>query len=99
MDVSVSQRCTADYKSPKHAQIWFLFKSRRRWKEKYMQIKKALAQLREREADTADSRRNWREKAESQQQRAERLEAENAQLQDQLERLKKIRTGRRDPGL
>jgi DNA-binding transcriptional MerR regulator len=99
MDVSVSQRSTADYKSPKHAQIWFLFNSRRRWKQKYMQIKKAFTQMRDREADTANSRGNWREKAREQQQRARKLEAENAQLQDQLERLKKIGTGRRNTGL
>jgi chromosome segregation ATPase len=89
MDVSSEPDGRPEYKSPKHAQIWFLFRSRSRLKAKYRQLKKEEKRLKNRVHDVTRSREAWREDAERLGQQAEQLEAENARLRDQLERLKK----------
>src|SRR4051812_11866576 len=57
------------YKSPKHAQVWFLRRSRDGWKRKYQALKADARRLRNRAADAAKSRDGWRARAF----RAERL--------------------------
>jgi len=99
MDVSVAQQTVVAYKSPPRVQVWFLSRSRRRWKQKYMQLKGERKRMQNRVADVTHSRAGWREEAERQQRRAEALAAENAQLKDQLERQKKIRAGRGNVGV
>ena len=89
MDVSSEPGVRPEYKSPRHAQIWFLFRSRSRLKAKYRQLKLDQKRLKNRVNDVTRSREGWREDAERLRQEAEQLEAQNAQLRDQLERLKK----------
>lgn len=82
---------TGDYKSPKHAQIWFLFRSRRNWKQKYQKLKADNKRMRNRVADATRSREKWSQEAKQQRQRAEALEAENTRLREQLGRGEKRR--------
>jgi len=89
MDVSNEAEGRPDYRSPKHVQIWFLFKSRCRLKRKYKQLKAEEKRLQNRVNDVTRSREKWREDAERLGQEAERLEAENARLREELERSKK----------
>ena len=51
------------YKSPKHAQVWFLRRSRDNWKAKYLALKADVKRLRNRAADCARSRDKWRARA------------------------------------
>jgi hypothetical protein len=83
---------TRDYKSPQHAQIWFLFRSRRGWKQKYMELKKEIKRMRNHVADATRSREKWGEEAKAQRKRAEALEAENRRLREQAGRGEKRRS-------
>jgi DNA repair exonuclease SbcCD ATPase subunit len=98
MDVSSPPDQAVHYSSPKRVQIWFLSKSRACWKAKCMQRKQENKRLKNQVAAVSHSRQEWREQAERHKQRLEQLEAENAQLKDQMERQKKIRTDRGRPG-
>ena len=82
---------TGDYKSPKHAQVWFLFRSWRNWKKKYQELKTENKRMRNHVADVRRSREKWSQEAQRQRQRAAALEAENTLLREQLERGKKNR--------
>jgi hypothetical protein len=55
----------AGYKSPKHAQVWFLKRSRDGWKRKYQQLKAQAKRLQNRVADVSKSRDRWRARAEA----------------------------------
>ena len=55
----------AGYKSPKHAQVWFLKRSRDGWKLKYQRLKADDKRLRNRIADVTKSREFWRTRAET----------------------------------
>ena len=81
MDVSQQETGTVAYKSPRHAQVWFLSRSRRTWKRKYQKLKIAAKRLQNRVADTAKSREKWRQEAEQLRERVRELETQNAQLQ------------------
>jgi hypothetical protein len=72
----------ATYKSPKHAQVWFLSRGRRAWKERCMEQKVELKRLRNRVADVCKSREKWRREAEEAQRRARELEAEIERLRE-----------------
>jgi SMC interacting uncharacterized protein involved in chromosome segregation len=79
------------YASPPWAQRWFLERSRKLWKEKYMELKADAKRLQNRVNDVTKSRENWREQAKQKDERIQALEAENAALQEQLAALKKDR--------
>ena len=83
---------TSAYKSPKHAQIWFLQRSRRTWKKKYRQLKADQKRLLNRVNDVTKSRERWYGEAQADAERVRELEAENAALKQELEVLKKRRS-------
>lgn len=78
-----------EYKSPPWAQRWFLLRSRENWKKKYMQGKTDAKRLENRVNDVSKSREKWREEAKQLAERVQKLEAENAALQEQLAAEKK----------
>jgi predicted nuclease with TOPRIM domain len=82
MEVSQQKTGSVAYKSPRHAQVWFLLRSRRTWKGKYKELKIEAKRLRNRVADTCKSREKWRREAEEMRERVRELEAENAQLRE-----------------
>jgi predicted nuclease with TOPRIM domain len=82
------------YKSPRHAQVWFLQRSRKCWKQKYVQLKEDQKRLLNRVNDVTKSREEWRDEAKDLSARATRLEEENANLKKELEDLKKKRVQR-----
>src|SRR6267154_1144586 len=57
------------YKSPKHAQVWFLRRSRDLWKKKYQALKVEAKRWQNRVADVTKSRDKWRTQAEDAQRR------------------------------
>lgn len=78
------------YKSPRHAQVWFLKRSRDTWKNNCMLAKQNQKRLENRVRDTAKAREKWAEQARAQTARVKELEAENAALKQELEVLKKV---------
>ena len=79
----------AEFKSPKHVQILFLKKSRRKWKKKYMELKVDEKRLQNRVRDVTKSREQWRCEAEELAAQLAAAKRENAALQQQMEGLKK----------
>jgi len=65
----------AGYKSPKHAQVWFLKRSRDGWKRKYQQLKAEAKRLHNRVADVSKSRDRWRGRAEAAELRLAQLQS------------------------
>ncbi len=94
MDGDEQDRGTAAYKSPRHAQVWFLARSRRTWKKKYMELKVQQKRLLNRVRDVTKSREKWQGEARADSARVQELEAENAALKKELEVLKKRRRHR-----
>lgn len=77
------------YKSPKHAQVWFLNRSRRRWKKKYQELKVVEKRWKNRVADVSKSRESWQAQAEVAASRVRELEAENLELRERLSQKKR----------
>lgn len=75
---------TVAYKSPKHAQVWFLSRSRDLWKKKYQGLKAEAKRLQNRVNDVTRSRDKWRAQAEEARRRLDELQRQNAALQAQL---------------
>ena len=80
-----------EYRSPRHAQVWFLRRSRDLWKRKYLELKKEQRRLDGRDRDVTKSRDTWAERARQETARARELEQEIETLKRQLEDLKKSR--------
>jgi chromosome segregation ATPase len=76
------------YKSPKHAQVWFLKRSRDLWKKKYQALKVEAKRWQNRVADVTKSRDKWRAQAEDAQRRLAEAQRHNADLQAQLDPLR-----------
>ncbi len=74
------------FTTPRWVQIWFLRRSRGRWKQKYKQLKADAKRLQNRVNDVTRSRDRWREQAERQGQRVRELEAEHAPEQAALKK-------------
>jgi hypothetical protein len=68
------------YTTPARVQAWFLQRSRRNWKRKYMELKANEKRLENRVHDVTKSREKWRDEAQQLKQRIQELEAENATL-------------------
>ena len=79
------------YTTPRWVQVWFLGRSRDRWKQKYKDLKVEAKCLQNRVADVTKSREKWRGETEQLRQRVQELEARNAALQEQAGALKKPR--------
>lgn len=77
------------FRSPPHAQVWFLLRSRNNWKQKCLNLKKEQRRLENRDRDVTKSRDKWAEKARQEKTRARELEKENASLKRELDDLKK----------
>lgn len=77
------------YKSPPHAQRWFLRRSRETWKNNCMLAKQDQKRLENNVRDLTKSRVKWAGQARAQAARLKELEAENAALQQELDLLKK----------
>jgi predicted nuclease with TOPRIM domain len=86
MDAKVQEGGKREYTTPSWVQAWFLGRSRDNWKAKYKDLKTEAKRLKNRVNDVTRSREMW-------EQRAKKLEAENAALREQAA-LKK--SGRRD---
>jgi hypothetical protein len=68
------------YKSPKHAQVWFLQRSRNLWKAKHHALKVESKHLLNRVADVTKSRDRWRTRAEDAQRRLAELQRQHDDL-------------------
>src|SRR4051812_50225724 len=60
MDPSSRRGEQVEYRSPRRVRVWFLSRSRRRWKQKYQELKREVKRLRNRVADVTKSRQEWR---------------------------------------
>jgi septal ring factor EnvC (AmiA/AmiB activator) len=89
MDVQVPQGGKTQYTTPRRVQVWFLGRSRDRWKQKYQQLRVVAKRLQNRVNDVTKSREKWRSQAEQLRQRVRDLETQNAALQQQTAALKK----------
>ena len=82
-----------DHKSRPGALIWFLRKSRDRWKAKHQDLKATVKGLKNQIAAVTKSREQWRTKAENGSKQFAALQAENAELQAQVAALEKKNYG------
>ena len=80
------------YTTPRWVQVWFLGRSRDRWKQKYKALKVEAKRLQNRAADARKARDQWRDETERLRRRVGDLEAENAGLREQSAALKKYGT-------
>jgi chromosome segregation ATPase len=72
------------YRSPQRVQVWFLSRSRRRWKQKYQALKQEAKRWRNRVADVTKSRAKWRAEVEQLRQQIRQRDEELATLRAQL---------------
>jgi hypothetical protein len=79
----------SEYKSPRHVQVLFLKRSRRKWKSKCGELRVEQKRLSNRVRDVAKSRDHWRDQAEAEAARAAKLEAEVTALRKSAADLKK----------
>lgn len=77
------------YRSPRHVQVWFLERSRKTWKDKYLLLKQNEKRLQNGVRDVTKSREKWAQQARALQAQLKQLAAENADLKQELEVLKK----------
>jgi hypothetical protein len=89
MDGSSTVRKLRVYKSPRHVQVWFLERSRKTWKDKYMLSKQSEKRLQNGVRDVTKSRQKWADQARALQTQLKQLAAENEALKQKLEVLKK----------
>lgn len=89
MDATCVESVSVKYKSPRHAQVWFLERSRRTWKKKYAALKVEQKRWQNCTADSRRARDEWRLRAETAEQRVRELEADQAALQPQVAASKK----------
>jgi hypothetical protein len=68
------------FKSPRSAQVWFLLRSRRTWKGKYMALKTQAKRLKNRVRDVAASRDRWKQQVDELHRRVAELELRNTAL-------------------
>jgi hypothetical protein len=68
------------YKSPKHAQVWFLRRSRELWKSKYQGLKASAKRWQNRVNDVTKSRQRWQARAEAAEGRLAQLQRQHAEL-------------------
>ncbi|EQD77604.1 hypothetical protein B1A_02880, partial [mine drainage metagenome] len=90
MDAISQDGAKKKYTTPRWVQVWFLQRSRDKWKQKYKQLKLYAKRMRNRVNDVTHSRENWREQTEKQGQRIKELEAENAALREPSAKKKSI---------
>lgn len=86
MDAMSQDGNKKQYTTPQRVQVWFLGRSREKWKKKYKQLKAEAKRLQNRVNDVTRSRQSWRSQVQE-------LQAEVAALREQAA-LKK--DGRRD---
>jgi chromosome segregation ATPase len=84
-----SNQAKTAYTTPHRVQVWFLSRSRKRWKQKYQHLKVEAKRLQNRVADVTKSREKWRRQAQELNRRVQELEAETVALHQQAAALKK----------
>lgn len=89
MDVQEPDDKAPKYTTPHRVQVWFLSRSRKRWKQKYQDLKARAKCLQNRVNDVTKSRASWRDQAEQLQKQVRELTAQNAALHEQAAALKK----------
>lgn len=89
MDAVGVKSSSRKYQSPRHAQVWFLERSRGTWKNKYAALKVEHKRLQNRVQDSTKAREAWRTRAEAAEQRVRELEVDDAALRQQVAALKK----------
>jgi chromosome segregation ATPase len=89
MDVSGPEDGQVRYTTPHRVQAWFLGRSRKRWKQKYKDLKVDAKRLQNRVADVTKSREKWRTETQELKRRVRELEVQNAVLQQQAAASKK----------
>ena len=87
MEDAVAER--VEYTTPLRVQVWFLRRSRDKWKQKARARKEHSKRWRNRAADVSKSRERWRTEAEQLRQRVKELESQNAALSNQAAAEKK----------
>lgn len=97
MDAATGGSVSVKYKSPRHAQVWFLERSRRTWKRKYAALKVEQKRWQNRAADRCRARDEWRRRAETAEQRVRELEADNAARTQPVAASPKKKNGLRGP--
>ena len=95
MDRDERQDGGREYKSPKHAVIWFLNQSRTRLRNKCRRLKDDKKRLSVNVRDVTNSREMWRTRAEAEVKHATELKAEVTALKREVAALKKGATSRR----
>jgi uncharacterized coiled-coil DUF342 family protein len=80
MDPSSQRGEPVEYRSPRRVQVWFLSRSRRRWKQKYQELKREAKRLRNRVAGVTKSRQKWRAEVERLRQQLRQRDEELATL-------------------
>ena len=83
MEAAKLEESKGKYKTSHRVQAWFLGRSRKRWKQKYQELKSEAKRLQNRVADVTKSREKWRQQAEDLPRRVQELEAQAAALQEQ----------------
>ena len=78
-----------EYTTSRQVQAWFLRRSRDNWKKKYLERQTDCKRLQNRVHDVCQSREKWRGEAQQLSARLRAVEAENADLHQQLAALKK----------
>ena len=80
------------YRSPQRILVRFFEKSRDQWKSKCLEAKTALRHFKNRAKWLESSRDQWKTRAQTLAQRVQVLEAQNAEQQRTIERVKKNRS-------
>jgi hypothetical protein len=89
MDGEIEHNGIVKYLSPRHAQVWFLRRSRDTWKGRHRRLKVDHKRLANQVTAVSASREMWRDRTKSANKRVAELAAENWALKQELQALKK----------
>jgi SMC interacting uncharacterized protein involved in chromosome segregation len=95
MDLDELQDGEREFKSPKHAVIWSLKRSRKTLRNKCRRLKDDTKRLSNNVRDVTKSREIWRRRAKAEAEHTKELEAKVAALQKEVTNLKKGAVSRR----
>ena len=93
MEVQAEGTGKREYTTPRWVQVWFLGRSRDRWKHKHGELKIEARRLQRQVSDVTKSREKWREEALQLRQRVRELELQNAAAGERTAALKKSGNG------
>ena len=93
MEVQADETGKRKYTTPRWVQVWFLARSRKRWKEKHGDLKVEARRLQRQVSDVTKSREKWREEALQLRQRIRELERQDTAAGERTAALKKCGSG------